>query len=238
MDKLLTCEWRKLAFINYTIPPELVEGLLPAHTKLDLFNGSCFVSLVGFLFKNIQVGGIKVPFYSDFEEVNFRFYVKRFDGTQWRKGTVFISEIADKPAMGLLANTLLREHYQVLPTGREIHETENQLEVKYSWKHQDQEQFIRVKSDRLATPYPTGTESDFILDRLYGYGRIDEKTSREYAISHSKWQVYQVQEYTVKVDFAKQFGAAFSILSSATPHSVMLTEGSKVEFRTISKIRT
>lgn len=238
MKNLLTCEWRKLAFFNYTVPPELVERLLPAHTKIDYYNGACFVSLVGFLFKNIQVAGIKVPFYSDFEEINLRFYVRRFDGSQWRKGTVFISEIADKPAMGLLANTLLREHYQILPTRSEVKDTEDELDVKYAWKFQDQEQFIQVRSNRLATPYQTHSESDFILDRLYGYGKIDENSSREYHISHSAWQVYRVEEYSVSVDFARQFGAEFSILSSMTPHSVMLTEGSKVEFLDINKIRS
>lgn len=238
MKNLLTCEWRKLAFANYIVPPEIVEDLLPAHTKPDFFNGNCFVSLVGFQFKNIEVAGLKVPFYSDFEEINLRFYVKRFDGARWRKGTVFISEIANKTALGLLANTLAREHYQILPTFREIRETEDRLDVNYSWTFRKQEQFLRVISSKLITPYEQHSETDFILDRMYGYGKIDEKTSNEYSISHSAWQTYEVLEYSINVDFALQFGSPFSILTSMTPHSVILAEGSKVDIKGLQKIHT
>lgn len=238
MKNLLTCEWRKLAFANYIVPPEILEKYLPAHTQLDYFNGNCIVSLVGFQFKNISVAGIKVPFYSDFEEINLRFYVKRFDGAKWRKGIVFISEIANKKALGLLANTLAREHYQILPTTQEIRETEDRLDVNYSWKFRKKEQFLRVISSKLITPYEQHSESDFILDRLYGYGQIDEEVSNEYSISHNRWQTYEVREYSIDVDFMRQFGSEFSILTSMTPHSVMLAEGSKVQVNGIQKIHS
>ena len=238
MKNLLTCEWKKLAFANYIVPPEIVEKYLPAHTRLDFFNGNCFVSLVGFQFKNISIAGIKVPFYSDFEEINLRFYVKRFDGAQWRKGTVFISEIANKTALSLLANTLAREHYQILPTSQDIKENEDRLDVKYGWTARDKEQFLRVISSKLITPYEQHSESDFLLDRLYGYGKINEKTSNEYSINHNTWQTYKVLEYSIDVDFAKQFGSEFSILSTMTPYSVMLAEGSKVDIKGIQKIHS
>lgn len=236
MENLLTCEWRKLAFANYIVPPEIVEKYLPAHTKIDFYNGNCVVSLVGFEFRNVEMAGVKVPFYSDFEEINLRFYVKRFDGSKWRKGTVFISEIVNKSALGILANTLVRENYQILPTAREIKETENELDVKYSWTFNKEDYHFSVKSDRLASPYTENSEADFILNRLYGYGKIDDKTSNEYDISHSSWSTYRVDEYSIHVDFARQFGAEFSMLSSTTPHSVMLSEGSKVEIKGISRI--
>lgn len=236
MENLLTCEWRKLAFANFMVPPEIVEKYLPPHTKLDFYNGNCLVSLVGFEFKNVKLAGIKVPFYSDFEEINLRFYVKRFDGSKWRKGTVFISEIVNKSALGLLANTLMREHYQILPTSKEIREMENELNVKYSWKFDKEESHLTVMSNRLATPYAENSEAAFVLDRLYGYGKIDDKTSNEYHISHSSWPIYTVNEYSIQVDFARQFGAEFSMLSSTTPHSVMLTEGSKIEIKSINRI--
>lgn len=238
MKNLLTCEWRKLAFANYIIPPEILEKYLPAHTKLDYFNGNCFVSLVGFQFRNIKVAGVKVPFYSDFEEINLRFYVKRFDGAEWRKGTVFLSEIVNKKALGLLANTLAREHYQILPTSQEIRETEDRLDVNYSWKFREKEQFLRVIGSKLITPYEQHSESDFILDRLYGYGRINEEVSNEYSISHNTWQTYEVREYSINVDFMRQFGPEFSILTSMTPHSVLLAEGSKVQVNGIKKIHS
>jgi uncharacterized protein len=238
MENLLTCEWRKVAFANYIVPPEVVKKYLPAHTKLDFYNGNCFMSLVGFKFKNVAIAGVKVPHYSDFEEINLRFYVKRFDGSKWRKGTVFISQIVNKSALGIFANILVRENYQVLPTSCKTLEGENALDVKYSWTYKKEEQHLRVKSDRVASPFTAHSESAFILDRFYGYGKIDEKTSNEYGIAHSSWHTYTVNEYSIHVDFARQFGAEFSMLSSMTPHSVLLTEGSKVEIKNISKIKS
>ena len=235
---LLTCEWRKLAFANYKVPAELVEKHLPAHTRLDYFNGNCLVSLVGFQFKNVEAAGIKVPFHTDFEEINLRFYVKRFDGAKWRKGTVFISEIADKPVLSTLANTLFRENYTTVPTRQEIEEDEESLKAAYFWQLNGEWQHISVKSNRLAGPVPDDSESKFIMDRPFGYGELNEKETNEYHVSHADWHTYTVEEYSIKVDFAKQFGAEWSMLSSATPHSVILAEGSTVSVEGTSKIES
>src|SRR5690554_2475742 len=112
---LLTCHWNKLIFANYIVPPEILEKHLPTHTQLDYFNGQCYVSLVGFQFRKVEIADVKVPFHTDFEEINLRCYVKRLDGQTWRKGTVFLGEIVDKPALAILANSLFRENYKVLP---------------------------------------------------------------------------------------------------------------------------
>ena len=47
---------------NYEVDPELLRFRVPAGTELDLFDGRCFVSLVGFMFLNTRVLGIPVPF--------------------------------------------------------------------------------------------------------------------------------------------------------------------------------
>lgn len=93
------------------VQDEILEKYLPAHTKPDHLNGNCFVSLVGFQFRDLEAAGIKVPLYSDFEEIRLRLYVKRFDGAKWRKGVDSIAEIVDKVVLKLLANTVLSEDY-------------------------------------------------------------------------------------------------------------------------------
>jgi len=94
----LKAEWRKLALANYIIDKELLVKYLPAGTVLDLWNGNCYVSLVGFMFINTKLLGVKIPLHTNFEEVNLRFYVKRFDKGEWKRGVVFIKEIVPKPA--------------------------------------------------------------------------------------------------------------------------------------------
>ena len=50
----LTAEWRKLLIFNYTIDPEILKKYIPKGTELDLFEGKCYVSLIGFLFLNTR----------------------------------------------------------------------------------------------------------------------------------------------------------------------------------------
>jgi uncharacterized protein len=75
----LRAEWRKLAMANYVIDPKILQKYVPFGTELDLYEGKCCVSLIGFMFLNTRILGIKVPFHVNFEEVNLRFYVKRKD---------------------------------------------------------------------------------------------------------------------------------------------------------------
>ena len=58
----LRAEWRKLALANYAVDPALLQPMVPHKTELDLWNDTCYVSLVGFMFVNTRLLGIKVPF--------------------------------------------------------------------------------------------------------------------------------------------------------------------------------
>ena len=114
-SKFLTAEWRKLAIANYSVDPKILKPYLPYKTELDLWNGKCYVSLVGFRFVNTKLKGISIPFHRHFEEVNLRFYVRFKDPTGWKRGVAFIKEIVPKPALTFIANTIYREKYITLP---------------------------------------------------------------------------------------------------------------------------
>ena len=86
----LKAEWRKLAIANFIVEDEFLLPFLPKHTELDKWNGLNYVSLIGFMFVNTKVLGFKIPFHTNFEEVNLRFYVKHKDGDEWKRGVVFI----------------------------------------------------------------------------------------------------------------------------------------------------
>ncbi|NRS89618.1 uncharacterized protein YqjF (DUF2071 family) [Flavobacterium sp. 7E] len=75
----LKANWTNLALINYEVDAKLLEHYIPKGTEIELYNGKCYVSLVGFMFENVKILGIKIPFHINFEEVNLRFYVKRFE---------------------------------------------------------------------------------------------------------------------------------------------------------------
>ena len=98
----LKAEWNNLVMINYVVDPEILKKYVPKGTEIDLWNGKCYISFIGFLFEKVRVLGIKIPFHSDFEEVNLRFYVRRFGNGIWKRGAVFISEIVPKLQFHLL----------------------------------------------------------------------------------------------------------------------------------------
>ena len=88
----LTANWRYLAMLNFVADPKLLEPLLPDGTELDFHGGRTFLSIVGFLFLDTRVLGLPIPRHRDFEEVNLRFYVRRKNVDDWRRGVAFVRE--------------------------------------------------------------------------------------------------------------------------------------------------
>jgi uncharacterized protein YqjF (DUF2071 family) len=107
----LSATWQNLVMLNYEVDPSILKKHLPIYTEVDLFEGKALVSVVGFLFNNTRVFGIRWPFHTNFDEVNLRYYLKHFDGKKWKRGVGFVSEIVTKPIIANIANTLYNEHY-------------------------------------------------------------------------------------------------------------------------------
>ena len=63
----LKAEWRKLIMANYVVEKSILEKYVPFGTELDLWENTCYVSLVGFMFLNTKIKGIKIPFHINFE---------------------------------------------------------------------------------------------------------------------------------------------------------------------------
>ena len=228
MKLSISSEFRKVALLTYSVPPEVVEKYLPEHTKPDFYNGNCLISIAGFQVPKLKVAGIKMPLLKDFDEIDLQIYVKRFDGAKWQKGVVVINRIFAHPLGEPLANTFLKTNFLTMPTQAKVDETEEYVRVEYSWQFEEQEQKFWVKSNRLAAPYDKDTEAAFILDRPFGFIKAEDQ-NYQYSIKHVDWHLYTVEEYAVDIDFSKQFDPAFNILNNQTPQSVILTEGSTVE---------
>ena len=75
--KFLSAQWRNLVMLNYDIDPAALRPLVPQGTELDEFEGRTMASVVGFQFRRTRVLGLPIPFHSNFDEVNLRFYIRR-----------------------------------------------------------------------------------------------------------------------------------------------------------------
>jgi uncharacterized protein YqjF (DUF2071 family) len=231
----LTAEWRKLAMANYRIDPEVLQKYVPPHTELDLFEGHCYVSLIGFMFMNTRVKGIKIPFHIDFEEVNLRFYVRYKEGNEWRRGAVFISEVVSKPMISLVANLLFHEHYRTLKTKHLSEINANSLKVSYAWKKKQWYSF-KVTAGLKSAPFISGSTEEFITEHYWGYTKASKNSTSEYGVEHPAWEVYPVQDYAIDVDFMDMYGCDFAFLNHQQPDSVFLVEGSAVAIKNGRKV--
>lgn len=223
--------------VNYTVDPDLLRPFVPAGIELDLWEERCFVSLVGFMFLDVRVKGIPIPFHRNFEEVNLRFYVRHKTASgEWRRGVTFIREIVPKSAISFVANTVYDEKYETLPMEHEWNTGKKDLFVAYRWKKNNWHS-ISVNARNHANDIRAGSTEEFITEHYWGYTKNGENQSSEYAVEHPRWQVYTVESHQVRVDFGEVYGSDFAFLSSATPHSVLLAEGSEIVVRKGSRLR-
>lgn len=224
----LTAEWRRLAFANYDIDPEVLKPYLPYGTELDLWQGRCYVSLIGFMFKNTRLLGIKVPFHINFEEVNLRFYVKRFEDGEWKRGVVFVKEIVPLPALTFVANTLYNEKYETRPMTHHWEATGTDLIVEYRWEIKSGWQSLQVTTSKELQEIAPGSETEFITEHYWGYASVNPALTNEYQVTHPRWKHYDVLDYKIEANFVENYGQDFAFLNHQQPRSVMLAEGSAI----------
>lgn len=223
----LTAEWRKLVMANYAVDGALLDKYLPKHTETDTWNGTCYISLVGFMFLNTRIKGFRVPFHVNFEEVNLRFYVRHKDGNRWKRGVVFIKEIVPRSAITFFANNIYREHYETMPMQHSWLHTPEEITVAYRWK-KGRYHTLEATAENRPVSMEEGSEAEFITEHFWGYTKTNDTNTSEYEVAHPRWQVYPVAAYHIDVDFKQTYGADFDFLSGADPVSVFLAEGSEI----------
>lgn len=226
--EFLTAEWKNLVMANYIIDAAVLMPYLPHKTELDRYNGNVYVSLIGFMFANTRLLGIKIPFHVTFEEVNLRFYVRFFDKGEWKRGAVFIKEFVPKPAISFIANTLYNEQYSTLPMKHFIEENDAEKMFGYHWKYKNKWHRLEAIVENSPAPMLPGSEEEFIAEHYWGYSKYNATTTYEYAVVHPSWNVFKVKKYTIDCDFTALYGDQFSMLQNAVPNSVFVADGSVI----------
>ncbi|RYF63585.1 MAG: DUF2071 domain-containing protein [Cytophagaceae bacterium] len=233
----LSAEWRNLIFANYALDRKVLEPLVPYGTELDEFNGVCYGSLVGFYFQRVKLlGHVPVPFHTEFEEFNLRFYVRRKTETGWKRGVVFVKEIVPKLAISLVAKTLYGEPYATHPMRHQWETHEQTQHIRYEWKVGSAWNHIEVSADRLGHPLIADSEEAFITEHYWGYtGRGVHRTS-EYEVVHPTWSIFPVNTYDVRCDVETLYGSQFAPFFDQPPQSIFLADGSAVTIKSGASI--
>ncbi len=246
----LSAEWRKILMAQYEVDPEILARRLPPGLELDLFEGRCFVSLVGFLFDRVRLLRVPPPFHTRFEEINLRYYVRRPmpDGSS-RRGVIFLSELVPKPAIALLARALYGEAYATAPTdhywssqgpdARAVRHGEKPLVVRYDWRgprlkqngYRSLPQHVAVEAGSRAQPIESGSLTEFITEHYWGYTPTRSGGTDEYGVEHPQWEVYPIRAHDIVCDFGAGYGPEFANLTAHEPDHVLLAEGAPVRIR-------
>lgn len=209
---------------NYEVDPDILESRVPFGTELDLYEGRCFLSLVGFMFLDTRVMDFLIPFHVNFEEVNLRFYVRREADGEVRRGVVFIKEIVPRRAIASVARIVYGEPYERWSMSN----FRDDKTVSYTWRRGDCSNTLGVeRGESLGVP-GIGSHGEFIIEHYWGYTKRSENRTDEYKVEHPKWNLFSAENPRIEADCAATYGKEFGFLTNAAPYSVLLAEGSDI----------
>lgn len=225
----LSAEWLDLVFLNYLVEPSLLIPYVPTGTALDSYQGKTHLSLVGFCFCKTELWGkFSVPFHTEFEEVNLRFYVRREVGSELRRGVVFIKEIVPKPAIALTARFVYGENYVSLPMKHKIVEDAGKTDVEYSWRHNGAWSRLFARSAEKPKVPAENSLEQYITEHYWGYSRQKSGHTLEYHVTHVPWRVQIASEARWEGDAAALYGTEFGSVLARQPDSAYIASGSPV----------
>jgi uncharacterized protein len=225
----LSAEWRDLLMLNYEVDPSHLKKYVPSGTELDSFGGKTYLSLVGFRFCHTKLlGHIPIPFHTEFEEINLRFYVRRSTGAEIRRGVVFIAEIVPKRAIALTARWFYGENYVCRPMAHWVLSRHSRLAVEYSWGTEGRSCKLSAIAEASPSLPAEGSLEQFITEHYWGYTALPDGSSMEYHVSHVPWKVWKASQAEFSGAAGDLYGDPFSELLSATPASAFVADGSSV----------
>ncbi len=226
----LSAEWRDLLMLNYEVDPACLQKYVPAGTELDSFDGKTYVSLVGFRFCRTKLlGSIPIPFHTEFEEINLRFYVKRREGSEIRRGVVFIAEIVPKRAIAFTARWFYGENYIRRPMAHRVLTNESKMEAEYSWRSGNECCKLQAHASGAPSLPTEGSLEQFITEHYWGYSRQQDGGTVEYHVSHIPWNVWSAHHAEFSGDTRDVYGDELSQLLTKDPASAFIADGSPVK---------
>lgn len=226
----LTAEWRDLIMINFEVDPAILHKHVPAGTELDRFEGHTYVSIVAFRFLKTRIyGRVAIPFHSNFDEANLRFYVRREARGELRRGVVFIAEIVPRRAIALIARLAYDENYFAYPMTRRISRTADAADIRYAWRVGRSSYEIEASTkNEPALPEDSSVEQ-FITEHYWGYAKQRDGGTVEYRVEHEPWRVWRAATARFSGEFGPLYGHEFDSVLSAKSRSAFVADGSPVK---------
>jgi uncharacterized protein YqjF (DUF2071 family) len=233
----LSAEWRDLVMLNYEVDPAILWRYVPRGVELDTFDGRTFISLVGFQFLRTKLYRfLAVPFHSNFDEVNLRFYGRRREGGVIRRGVVFVRELVPRMAIARFARLMYGEKYDSCPMWHRVTREADGLAAEYGWTWRGGKFRLSAQVRGAPARVAEGTLENFITEHYWGYSAKSAEESIEYRVSHDPWRVWVSTEAAFTGDGGALYGSDFGEILRRAPDSAFIAEGSPVLVHTGRKI--
>jgi uncharacterized protein len=229
MKPLLTAYWNNLVMLNYEIDPVVLQPYLPAGTELDSWNNRHYISLVAFRFCNPKIKSLHIPFYTNFVQINLRFYVRQCSNDDCKRGVVFIKEIAQGRLLKTGASLLYNERYTNLKTRHFIQQKDDAPDVEYKWLPGKEWDCIHA----IAYPHKIipaeGSAEAFILNRFWGYTQVTSSKTAAFRIDHEPWHIHALESLHINCSSKALYGEDLHAFLSKKPAFAFMADGSYVK---------
>ena len=214
--------WTELAFLHWRVDASQVAPLLPKGLRPDVFDGSSWVGLIGFVLDGATIfGSPRIPYFGNFVEINVRLYAVDDRG---RRGVVFVSLEAARLAAVLAARAVFSIPYywastRLVRAGGALHYD--------SARHTDQKahtDFSVRPTTRAVTDNPL---ADFLTARWALFTTHLGHPTR-LPNTHERWELFEA--HLEQIDDTLLEVAGFAGLASRPPDSVLYSPGVTARF--------
>ncbi len=221
----LSADWHNLLLFNYSVTSQKLEQYLPPGVELDLIDGSAHLSLVAFQFLRTRVFGIQWPGFTNFTEINLRFYV-RYKG---ERGVCFIREYVPSPIVACIARVTYNEPYKSAAMEGTINESNSHISAEYNLQDGQHKMRFYAKAERKPCMPDANSLEHYFKEHELGVGRDRQGRLVTYRVHHPHWEVYPIKEYDIQVHAKELYGDDFAFLANQKPDSVVFAVGSEIQ---------
>jgi uncharacterized protein YqjF (DUF2071 family) len=169
-----------------------------------------------------------VPFHANFDEVNLRFYVRRKEGDDNRRGVVFIAEVVPKRAIAMTARFVYGENYTCLPMKHHIETVDFGKTARYEWQVDGSWCKLSAQAEGVPTHPHEGSLEQFITEHYWGYSAQPTGGCIEYHVSHVPWQVWGATAARFEGDASSLYGRDLGAVLQQRPDCAFVADGSPV----------
>lgn len=228
-------QWKKLIFLHWEFPVDLIQRHIPPHLKVDCYDGKAYVGVVSFIMEGVRPKYLPcVPGLSSFGELNLRTYV--YDKRTKIPGVWFFTLDAHQFVAVQLARYLFNLPYFYSKLSFE----KSANRITYSctnsagkFRTQSEEAFestrnlTKIKFALIDSPKKVekGSLEYFLVERYVLYN-----TDRRGRVHHSPYQIQNVEleefDNNLFYWFCPEFGR---ITDNIPPVNVLYSEGVNVD---------